>query len=1749
MAATYSILPSLQLIDEGQSLQTMIHTTGVINGTLLYWSIIGTNITAADFSAGGLSGQARVVNDATGMGMIMLSHTLANDLTTEGNETFQIKLFTDAARTKPVGTPATVTINDKSKTPAPVPTYAITPSAASLNEGAIITTTVQTTNVAVGTVLYWALSGTGITAADFSSGALSGSASVGATGALSFSHTLANDLTTEGVESLAIKLFTDAALTQQVGTTAAVTINDTSLTPPPAPVVPTYGITPSAASLNEGAILTTTVQTTNVAVGTLLYWSLSGTGIRAADFSNGALTGSAAVGATGGFSFSHTLANDLTTEGVESLAIKLFTDAALTQQVGTTATVTINDTSLTPAPVVPTYGITPSVASLNEGGRLTTRVQTTNVKAGTVLYWSLSGTGITAADFSSGALSGSAAVGATGALSFAHTLANDLTTEGAESLQVKLFSDALRTQQVGTTAVVTINDTSKTPAPVATYTITPSATALNEGGSLTTTVQTTNVAAATVLYWALSGTGITAADFSSGALTGSAPVGATGGFSFSHTLANDLTTEGAESLAIKLFSDAARTKQVGTTAAVTINDTSLTPPPASYMLMPAVTASNEGQVLTTMVHTANVPVGTVLYWALSGTGITAADFSSGALTGSFSATANQQFLLSHTLANDLTTEGVETLQITLFTDAARTVAVATTPVTINDTSTVTSTLPGLPTYDIFPSATTLSEGLILNTVVKTTNVPAGTSVYWRLTGTGITPADFTSGGALLGVATVGANGQFFLSHRLANDLTTEGTEHLQINLYGDPALSTLLKSATVAIEDTSLAPGLVTCTLTPSARVINEGDSITTTVTTANVPDGTIFFYQIRGANVDPQDFAVGALTGQVLIKGGKGAFTHILGKDLKTEGNEVLLIRLFSDQPGGIPISAPLSVTVKDSSVALAVATETYQPAFTPFAVKKWTSPVPVPTLKRPEFVGTQPEIWGPDYAPQNSPGGQPGPYQVLDPTQANYGGIAAEFYNQVIAGTSTPYFTTGQSTSWYSQREGARFQVVVDGVDKVYSTEIYGYDSTFPGSTFKTRVGQPVVVRHWNDLPAATDLPPGMIERESIHLHGGHNPAHADGYPSFVINPGMYRDYYYANTVPMGNDGKPDMGEAPSTMWYHDHGEDLTDRNVIKGMAGFWLSFDARELDLIKNHVLPGWWKTTAEWNEQEFMDNSSPYDIPLALTDRRFNADGSFFYDGFPVGPSTDGYLGDVMMVNGKSYPYLAVEPTQYRLRMLGASTARIWHLSIQDENGVMQPHLRVGNDTWLLPNPIQMNEFTISPAQRADTVMDFSGYAPGTVLYLVNTAEQHNGTGPQGNLLTIGTTGFSERIMKIVVGAKTPTTPTNTLTPATLLRDHTPILPSEITNHRTFEFGRSNGMWLINQTHYDSMISNNPIPLGVAEEWTLINGGGGWWHPIHIHLESHQVQTINGIKPGPDYFPEKQFKSDTTLLGPNTMATVFMKFRTFEGPFVFHCHNLQHEDSMMMFNFDPNLDGPTYKPGDPIPLDRNFTPFPFPSAHNPDPLTGPPNGVDPASTATGAPADISPLILSSFKYSTWGTIGPDLMQAIAQDSYLNGRDGNDTIQGGNGNDMLVGGAADDIITGGAGDDLVAGEFGNDTVTGGAGRDGFYFVTADPGSTDLITDFQAGVDFISLHHALTNTNGTGSPAATFIGAGPFTNVKGQVRFANSLLQVDLDGNGLSDINATLQGITTFDAAWLNVPTLSIPSTVDATTSQVLL
>ena len=137
---------------------------------------------------------------------------------------------------------------------------------------------------------------------------------------------------------------------------------------------PTYSLSPSSTSINEGSALTTTVSTTNVASGTTLYYSLSGTGITTADFSSGSLTGSGTVSSSGSFSFSHTLANDLTTEGTETLQIRLFTDSSRSTQVAST-TVSINDTSLTPTSNVTVNGNNNGIANagtINNNGTINT---------------------------------------------------------------------------------------------------------------------------------------------------------------------------------------------------------------------------------------------------------------------------------------------------------------------------------------------------------------------------------------------------------------------------------------------------------------------------------------------------------------------------------------------------------------------------------------------------------------------------------------------------------------------------------------------------------------------------------------------------------------------------------------------------------------------------------------------------------------------------------------------------------------------------------------------------------------------------------------------------------------------------------------------------------------------------------------------------------------------------------------------------------------------------------------------------------------------------------------------------------------------------------------------------------------------------------------------------------------------------------------------------------------------------------
>jgi FtsP/CotA-like multicopper oxidase with cupredoxin domain len=516
-----------------------------------------------------------------------------------------------------------------------------------------------------------------------------------------------------------------------------------------------------------------------------------------------------------------------------------------------------------------------------------------------------------------------------------------------------------------------------------------------------------------------------------------------------------------------------------------------------------------------------------------------------------------------------------------------------------------------------------------------------------------------------------------------------------------------------------------------------------------------------------------------------------------------------------------------------------------TPITFEKFTQDLTLPAVAQPVSIGTPPPSWG-------------------GVGNCDHG-VAPEFFDRTCAEDTSLNWAQLHPDCFYELVVKRSTSEVIPGI----TTPIIGYGGTWPGTTFRSRICEPMCVRVKNETEDV---------ELSNHLHGGHNPAHSDGYPNFYVLPGCSRDYFYTNTVPM-HKGVPDFSEAPSTMWYHDHGMDITAHTVLEGLAGFFLTYDELELGLINDNVLPG-----------------DPYDIPIAIQDRRFNSDGTIWFD--PL--DHNGTIGDVYVLNGKAFPKLHVERRKYRFRFLDGCNAR--HLELRLSTG--EPFLAIGRDSWLYPEAIYLDTILMSPAKRSDVIIDFTN-APSEV-YLENILEQDSGRGPAGDLDRRGTQIPGVPMMKFIVEGAPGDSPRNdaTIKVGDALRPHVPILEEEIVHTRVFEFHRSKGAWQINGEFFDEWKSNACPKVGTAERWILKNGGGGWWHPIHIHIESHQIKSVDGHLP----YEADRHKVDTCMLGPNTEAEIFMNFRTFKGPFVFHCHNLEHEDMRMMFVVDPCVDGP-------------------------------------------------------------------------------------------------------------------------------------------------------------------------------------------------------------------------------------------------
>ncbi len=472
------------------------------------------------------------------------------------------------------------------------------------------------------------------------------------------------------------------------------------------------------------------------------------------------------------------------------------------------------------------------------------------------------------------------------------------------------------------------------------------------------------------------------------------------------------------------------------------------------------------------------------------------------------------------------------------------------------------------------------------------------------------------------------------------------------------------------------------------------------------------------------------------------------------------------------------------------------------------------------------------------------------------------------------------------------------------------------WPAQTIEARSGFPLSVQYRNDLFGVTYSQFNILADQTlmmngyvlngnpltdpytgpipmvVHLHGGEMPSGSDGGPNGWFMPGysLLGPGFLHNSSSLAS--YPNMQEA-TTLWYHPHDDGLTRINVYTGLAGYYfLRGDDEEVA-----KLPGW---SGDDKVQEVtpvgktptFNGANAYlpEIELAVQDRMFNVNGELYWPVKPTNPDlhpfwTPEFIGDVMTVNGKTWPYLSVAPRKYRFRILDGCNARFLNMWLENTivGGPAPVITVVGGEGGLLATPIVLNPATaqtllMAPGQRYDVIIDFTGIAPNTTFTLKNNAAAPYPTG----LAVVP--GVDDQIMQFVVnGLLVSSLPApavaadKSLTPA-VLRPVTPLV--QLTN---FAGALSAGVTpvvkrqlvlnelsaaggpaavLVNNAWFEASLAPlaapapfggpTEVPLeGTTEVWQIINISADA-HPIHIHLTQWQLvsrQTINALT----YFP--------------------------------------------------------------------------------------------------------------------------------------------------------------------------------------------------------------------------------------------------------------------------------------------------------
>lgn len=422
--------------------------------------------------------------------------------------------------------------------------------------------------------------------------------------------------------------------------------------------------------------------------------------------------------------------------------------------------------------------------------------------------------------------------------------------------------------------------------------------------------------------------------------------------------------------------------------------------------------------------------------------------------------------------------------------------------------------------------------------------------------------------------------------------------------------------------------------------------------------------------------------------------------------------------------------------------------------------------------------------------------------------------------------------------------------------------------GPTLELRRGERVRIQLDNRLDEAS----------IVHWHGLIVPERADGHPRFAVPPGSRYTYEFTVTNPAG------------TYWYHPHPHGRTGFQVYHGLAGLLI---VREP-----------WEATAGLP-------AGSHELPLVIQDRRVDADHQFAFADAMMDRMT-GVLGDTVLVNGRPEAAFTVSPRPYRLRILNGSNARIYKLAWSDG----RPLTVIGTDNGLLTateGPQTRPYVMLGPSERVEILADFASRRPGTELALLSrsfttgsrmTMGGMMGGGMMGGMMSDSMMGGGQGRELLIARFAVRAERAHRGEPLRLPEAAPEPLQPRLERETRLAFRHMQGLLNGRRFAMEAVADDERLPHGEPVLWSFENGGEPGMampHPIHIHGTRFRV--VERQRGAPEDVTEGLLDAgfqDTVLVFPGERVRVLFA-PTERGLFLYHCHNLEHEDGGMMRNY--------------------------------------------------------------------------------------------------------------------------------------------------------------------------------------------------------------------------------------------------------